>query len=98
MLTLVICFFGIIASVFYLNVSKEYPTEEACSIIRNFHSINKRLPSPGELDSIQVPTVKFFSVREYRVNNGDFLFYYCPTVLGPCEVCTLKEGPFFDEV
>ena len=82
----------------YLNITFEYPTNKVCKEIRDFNVRHKRFPTIDEFNSLNVPDVGLVSIREYRIIDGDFLFYFCSSILGPCEVCTKEEGPYFDEI
>jgi hypothetical protein len=82
----------------YMNISFKYPVNEACQQIRKFGLQHKHFPTADELKSMNIPEVKLFSILKYRKVDGDFLLYFCPTRLGPCEVCTAKDGPYFDEI
>ena len=81
-----------------LNVTQEYPIEKVCEQIRDFNKKNKHVPTLKEFNAMDVPEVGLFSIIEYRKTDNDFVFYFCPTYLGPCEVCTLEDGPYFDEI
>ncbi len=80
-----------------LNISRDYPVDDACRTIRAFRSQHGHSPTSDEADAI-LPNAKLFSVRKYEKRGDDFLFYFCETGLGPCEVCTGKEGPYWDEI
>jgi hypothetical protein len=82
----------------YLNISYEYPVAKVCKEIRVFNLQHRHFPTIDEFNSLNMPEPKLFSVLKYRTTNDDFLFYFCPTRLGPCEVCTAKEGPYVDEI
>ena len=81
-----------------LNVTQEYPIEKVCEQIRDFNKKNKHVPTLKEFNAMDVPDVGLFSAIKYRKTNNDFVFYFCPTYLDPCEVCTLDDGPYFDEI
>lgn len=80
-----------------LNISSDYPVHDACANIRMFTSQHKRSPTSDEIEGV-IPKAKLFSVREYTKKGNDFLFYFCQTRLGPCQVCTNKDGPYSDEI
>lgn len=84
----------------YLNIIRtfEYPINKACKEIRDFNLKYERFPTINELNSLNVPDVSLVSIREYKIKDDDFLFYVCPSILGPCEVCTKNDGPYFDEI
>ncbi len=82
----------------YLNITFQYPTNKVCKEIRDFNVQHKRFPTIDEFNSLNVPDVGLISIREYKVVDDDFQFYFCPTILGPCEVCTATKGPYFDEI
>jgi len=92
---------GIIGTIFtYLNISmnSEYPMNKVCKKIRNFNLKHEHFPTIDEFNALNVPEVSLISIRKYRIMDDDFLFYVCPNILGPCEVCTKEEGPYFDEI
>ncbi len=82
----------------YVNISQDYPMDQACGQLRASSLRQGHPPAPQDLDALGLPRVKLFSTRHYEVKNGGFLFYFCPTQLGPCEVCTDREGPYVDEI
>lgn len=81
-----------------INMTSEYPMNKVCKEIRDFNIQHERFPTIDEFNSLNVPDVSLVSIREYRIIDDDFLFYFCPSILGSCEVCTKEEGPYFDEI
>ena len=82
----------------YLDITFEYPTNKVCKEIRDFNVQHKRFPTIDEFNSLNIPDVSLVSIREYRIIDDDFLFYVCPSILGPCEECTKDDGPYFEEI
>lgn len=80
------------------NITLEYPTEQACEKIRVFNSNHKRLPTLEEVDVMDIPKIGLLSIRRYKQLDDDFMFYFCSTILGPCEICSLKEEAHFEEI
>ena len=81
-----------------LNITEEYPMKKVCEQIRDFNKKKNHVPTLEEFNAMNVPEVRFVSTIKYRKTDNDFVFYFCPTYLGPCEVCTLEDGPYFDEI
>ena len=95
---MLILIFGTIFTYLNINMTSEYPINKVCKEIRDFNIQHERFPTVDEFNSLNVPEVGLFSTIEYRKIDNDFVFYFCPTYLGPCEVCTLEDGPYFDEI
>lgn len=95
---ILIAILGAIFIYLKMNMTSEYPMDKACKEIRDFNIQHERFPTIDEFNSLNMPDVGLISIRKYKVIDGDFLFYFCPTKLGPCEVCTKEEGPYFDEI
>jgi len=81
-LLLLLFFLGTIA---YLNITFDYPLSKTCQKIKDYKVVNGQFPEM--IDKIEgLENVKFMSVLEYQNKGDDFLLYFCPTRLGPCEV------------
>jgi len=88
---------GIIIVFLYMNITFSYPLNDVRIKVIDFKELNGSYPSSiDELDDI--PKVKFMSTLEYQNKGDDFLLYFCPTKLGPCEVTNKSKEPFFDEI
>jgi len=95
-IVLIFFFCGVIAFV-YFNISFNYPLNETRQKIIDFKERNGEYPSSlGDLDGIE--KAKFMSVLKYKKNGDDFRLYFCRTKIGPCEVCTSSQEPYFDEI
>ncbi len=80
-----------------LSITFDYPVSDICDEIRQFKVFNGIFPDNlTNLNSYK--DVRVLSILKYRTSGDDFLFYFCPTRMGPCEVCTNTEDPHFDEI
>lgn len=98
LLVIFILLIGLGALLVYKNITLEYPTEQVCEKIRVFNSNHKRLPTLEEVDAMDIPEIGLLSIRRYKQLDDDFMIYFCPTILGPCEICSLKEEAHFEEI
>ncbi|MCG8438704.1 MAG: hypothetical protein MI751_11515 [Pseudomonadales bacterium] len=90
-------FIAIVAGVLCLNITFSYPLKDVRIKVIKFKELNGRFPaSLADLNNID--GVKFISVLKYENRGDDFLLYFCPTKLGPCEVCSKSREPHFDEI
>ena len=81
----------------YMNITFSYPLNNVRLKVIEFKELNGKYPN--SLDELKnSPKVKFMSVLEYQNKGDDFLLYFCPTKLGPCEVSNKSKEPFFDEI
>jgi len=98
LLVIFILLIGLGALLIHKNITLEYPTEQVCAKIREFNSKHKRLPTLEEFNTMDIPEIGLFSIRRYKLIDDDFIFYFCSTILGPCEVCSLNEEAHFEEI
>ena len=81
----------------YWNITFNYPLNEARLRIIQYKEDNGFFPV--SLDDVKnIRQVKAISILRYSNKGDDFLLYYCPTILGPCEVCSKSEEPYFEEI
>lgn len=98
LIVLIIFLFSLGVIFVYSNITFEYPTKQVCNIIKDFKKKYEHLPTEEEFKLMNIPDVGLFSIRKYKVSDNDFVFYFCPTILGPCEICTFNKEPYFDEI
>ncbi|WNO10575.1 hypothetical protein [Teredinibacter sp. KSP-S5-2] len=92
-----ICFVLIGAGFGYLSIDFEYPVLNVCQEINDYYE--EKGEFPGNLSQIaSYRKEKILSKVFYEEKNDDYIFYFCPTFLGPCEVCSKNELPYFDEI
>ena len=94
----VLLILGVMGVFFYFNISLEYPLGGVCNQVRKFNSDYGRLPDMREFESLNIPKIGRLSILRYKNKKNDFELYFCPTVLGPCEVCSENNGPSPEEI
>lgn len=88
---------AVLAGTLFLNITFDYPLNDVRIKVIEYKELNGKFPELlSELTD--VVGVKFMSVLEYENRGDDFLLYFCPTKLGPCEVCSKSREPYFDEI
>jgi hypothetical protein len=79
------------------SITWRYPMAENCRVLRDYSAAHGHFPSAATASEL-VSGVRFFSVLKYERTDAGFEFYFCPTRLGPCEVCSESGEPRPDEI
>ncbi len=87
-----------IHTLLWLNVTKEYPIQEVCTSINLYKEITGRFPTVKEFEAMEKPGYGLISILKYRSRENDFLIYFCPSILGPCESCKSNGIVYLDEI
>lgn len=84
-------FFGIY--LYAINVS--YPVKKTCTDIINYKSKNGSYPDDLSFLVKEQRNVGLLSSLKYKVTSEGFYIYFCPTILGPCEVCDVDGEVYY---
>lgn len=82
---------------FWLSVTWSYPMSESCAVLKDMASRQGAFPEEASVTNV-IPEVRLLSVLKYRRTATGFSLHFCPTRLGPCEVCTESLDPHFEEI
>lgn len=91
---LVVILLMIAISLFLFYKSEGVELEGLCENLIEYYEVNNKIDI-STLDNI---VVGVFSRFKYYDSEDDFIVYSCDNFLSPCEVCTFKDGYYYDEI